>query len=108
MENLQGVLDSMHETGEELVGLIGEPEKPEVEKNVEDADGAWKKLNTSWADRQKQLDEALRKATVFQDELMVSVDLMFKSPAIDELSSHGFVLFAANPGLAAEHGEGFV
>ena len=72
LEAAQANIDGIHETGEELVDLIGEPDKPEVEKNVEDVDNTWGSLNTKWADRQKQLDDGLRKATHFQDELMVS------------------------------------
>lgn len=64
-------MDSLRESGEELVDLIGEPDKPEVEKNLEDAEVAWKNINTKWDQRKKQLDEALRKATTFQEELMV-------------------------------------
>ena len=64
-------MDVVHETGEELVGLVGEPEKPEVEKNVDDLDQQWDVLNRQWMEKQQALDEALKKATGFQDELMV-------------------------------------
>ena len=71
LEAAQAEVDLVHETGEELVGLIGEPDKPEVEKNVEDVDNNWGDVNSQWADRQKELDDALRRATQFHDELMV-------------------------------------
>jgi UDP-N-acetylglucosamine:LPS N-acetylglucosamine transferase len=71
MDAAQAVMDSLREAGEELVDLIGEPDKPEVEKNLDDAESAWKGLNSKWANRQRQLDDALRKATTFQEELMV-------------------------------------
>lgn len=71
LDNIHGNVDVVHETGEELIGLIGDPDKPEVEKNVEDVDQSWDVLNQQWMERQKALDEALRKATNFQDELMV-------------------------------------
>ena len=64
-------MDQIHETGEELVDLIGEPDKPELEKTVEDVDSSWTKLNNDWAERQAKLDDALRQAMNFQDELMV-------------------------------------
>lgn len=63
--------DNLHEAGEELVGLIGEPDKPEVERNVEDVDASLQGLSDNWLNRQKLLDEALQKATTFQEELMV-------------------------------------
>ncbi len=56
--------------GEELVGLIGEPDKPEVEKNLDDVDATWTAAQSAWASRQAALDEALRRATNFQDELI--------------------------------------
>jgi hypothetical protein len=64
-------MDQIHETGEELVDLIGEPDKPELEKTVEDVDNTWTKLNNDCTERQSQLDDALRRAMNFQDELMV-------------------------------------
>ena len=72
LDSVQANVDQVHETGEELVDLIGEPDKPEVEKTVEDVDNTWTKLNDDWAERQNQLDDALRRAVNFQNELMVS------------------------------------
>ena len=71
LDAVQATVDQVHETGEDLVDLIGEPDKPEVEKTVEDVDNMWTKLNNDWAERQNQLDDALRRAVNFQDELMV-------------------------------------
>lgn len=71
MDSAQPDMDMVHETGEELIGLVGEPEKPEVEKNVEDLDTEWDVLNNKWLERQKKLDEALHKATEYQEEMMV-------------------------------------
>ena len=71
LDDAKAGLDAVHEKSEELVGLIGEPERPEVEKNVDDLDTAWAGINAQWAAKQKHLDEALRKASTFQDKLMV-------------------------------------
>ena len=76
LDATQADIDLVHETGEELVGLIGDPERPEVEKNVEDLDTNWSMLNKKWAERQKNLDDALKKATNFQEELLVRIDLI--------------------------------
>jgi len=74
--------DNLHEAGEELVGLIGEPDKPEVERNVEDVDASLQGLGDSWMNRQKLLDEALQKATTFQEELMVCSLLHFSASSL--------------------------
>lgn len=74
LEATQTDIEGVHETGLELVSLIGEPDKPEVEKNIEEVDTAWGTLENTWAKRQEALKEALSTATSFQDELMVCGD----------------------------------
>ena len=71
MDDFRGDIDHIHDEGDQLVSLIGEPDRPEVERNVEDLDNVWSGLNAQWAERQKALDEALRKASSFKDQLMV-------------------------------------
>ena len=78
MDLYQANVDQVHEVGEELVGLIGDPDKPEVEKNVDDLDTNWTAAQSIWAKRQKALDEALRKATKFQDELIKMLEWLQK------------------------------
>ena len=73
LEGTQGDLDQVHETGEELLSLIGEPDKPEVEKNMDDLDTTLTTLKSQWAKREKLLDTAMRKATCFQEDLMVGL-----------------------------------
>ena len=75
------------EVGEELVGLIGDPDKPEVEKNVDDVDANWNATQSAWATRQKALDDALRKATHFQDELIKMLEWLQRKE--EQLSALG-------------------
>ena len=72
LELLVSEKDNLQEVSEELVGLIGEPDKPEVERSVEDMDVAFKALNDACDARQQALDNALQRATGFHDELTVS------------------------------------
>ena len=74
MDDFRTDIDQIHDGGHELVSLIGEPDRAEVERNVDDLDNVWSGLNAQWAERQKALDEALRKASSFQDELMVCIN----------------------------------
>ena len=104
LEQIQPGLDVVHETGEELVGLIGEPDKPEVEKNVDDMDSTWDTVNSELAKKNKELEEALNRATAFQDELMVgkqsywcsnlkgSYWLIFKVYRLTLLSCNGHIM----------------
>ena len=87
LEACQNDMEQVHEVGEELFNLVGEAEKPEVEKNVEDLDSNWTEVNSAWADRQKALGEALNKATTFQDELMKTLNWL--SNMEDKLVSMG-------------------
>jgi len=59
------------ETGAQLVALIGDVDKPEVERNVGEVDNTWQALSDGWTTRQKTLDDALETANSFQDELKV-------------------------------------
>ena len=68
--------DNLQEVGEELVGLIGESDKPEVERSLEDMDTAFKALNDACDARHRAIDNALRRATGFHDELDVSIGLL--------------------------------
>ena len=71
LEHAQPDRDAVHEGGEELINLIGEPDKPEVEKTVEEADVAWNDVSSKCETRQALLDDALARATDFHDKLMV-------------------------------------
>jgi len=73
LELLSAEKDHLQEVGEELVGLIGEPDKPEVERGIEDMDAAFKALDEACDARQRTLDEALRRTSGFHDELAVSL-----------------------------------
>ena len=70
LEHAQPDRDAVHEGGEELINLIGEPDKPEVEKTVEEADVAWNDVSSKYDTRQALLDDALARATEFHDQLM--------------------------------------
>ena len=71
VKHTEGEIEQVHETGAQLLSLIGAPDKPEVEKNIDDLDLTWTTLKSQSAKRQKQLDDAMRKATCFQEDLMV-------------------------------------
>lgn len=63
--------DTLQEVGEELIGLIGEPDKPEVERNIEDIDVQLKALSDACKARQLALESALLQASSFHEDLMV-------------------------------------
>ena len=65
-------IDDVRLTGDQLIGLVGEPDKPEVQKNIDDLDSGLNKVTEEYEKRARTLEDALDKAVHFQDELMVS------------------------------------
>jgi dystonin len=83
-------IDQTRYIGDGLMQLCGEPEKPEVSKNMDELDTNFDNVQTHWIERQKQLDEALRKATEFQTELMrILIWLQGAEEKISELGPIG-------------------
>jgi len=81
LELLSAEKDHLAETGEELVALIGEPDKPEVERSIDDLDTAFHSLQDACNARQMALDDALRRATAFHDQLNVQHSLCLSHTA---------------------------
>lgn len=51
--------------------MVGEPERPEVQKNMEDVSSQVSTVTEKFEERARTLEAALEKAVHFQDELMV-------------------------------------
>lgn len=68
----QSDLEDVQAGGQQLMSLCGEPDRPEVQKTIDDADLNNELVNDQYVKRSKTLEEALSKAMTFQDELMVS------------------------------------
>ena len=63
----QADLEDLQLTGDQLMTLVGEPERPEVRKNLEDTEATLTELNDKVEKRSKDLETALAKAVTFQD-----------------------------------------
>lgn len=79
LELVSAEKDHLQEVSEELVRLIGEPDKPEVERGISDLDASFKALSDACDARQKTLDDALQRATGFHEEFNVSVFMLMLS-----------------------------
>ena len=80
-------MDEVKETGEQLMSLCGHAERPEVKKNIDDLDMSMGKLEEDCEKRSKTLDNALKKAVHFQDELMVCSALSLSTLRITTVDS---------------------
>ncbi|PNF19350.1 hypothetical protein B7P43_G06713, partial [Cryptotermes secundus] len=62
-------VDQCRQTGQELMNLCGEPDKPEVKKHIEDLDSAWDNITALYAKREENLIDAMEKAMEFHETL---------------------------------------
>lgn len=62
-------VEHMRQSGQELMGLCGEPDKPEVRKHIEDLDQVWDNVTALYARREENLIDAMEKAMEFHGTL---------------------------------------
>ncbi|XP_059607518.1 dystonin isoform X1 [Phlebotomus argentipes] len=69
-------VEDVRQTGNKLMSLCGEPEKPEVKKHIEDLDRAWDNITVLYAKREENLIDAMEKAMEFYDTLKSVTDFL--------------------------------
>ncbi|GAB0086991.1 microtubule-actin cross-linking factor 1 [Sergentomyia squamirostris] len=69
-------VEDVRQTGNKLMTLCGEPEKPEVKKHIEDLDRAWDNITVLYAKREENLIDAMEKAMEFYDTLKSVTDFL--------------------------------
>ncbi|KAM3930381.1 dystonin isoform 2-T2 [Leptodactylus fuscus] len=74
IDGLQEELDVVTALGSELISACGEPDKPVVNKNIDEVNCAWEVLNKTWKERVEKLDEAMQAAVQYQDGLQALFD----------------------------------
>uniref|UniRef100_T1D235 Putative microtubule-actin cross-linking factor n=1 Tax=Cupiennius salei TaxID=6928 RepID=T1D235_CUPSA len=62
-------VDHCRQAGQNLMQLCGEPDKPEVQRHIEDLDSVWENVTTLYAKREQNLIDAMEKAMQFHDTL---------------------------------------
>uniref|UniRef100_A0ABD2XTK8 Calponin-homology (CH) domain-containing protein n=1 Tax=Trichogramma kaykai TaxID=54128 RepID=A0ABD2XTK8_9HYME len=62
-------VEQVRQSGRELMNLCGEPDKPEVRKQIEDLDQAWDNITALYARREENLIDAMEKAMEFHETL---------------------------------------
>lgn len=68
-------VEQVRKTGNDLMNLCGEPDKPEVKKNLEDLDNVWDNITALYARREENLIDAMEKAMEFHETLQVNTHL---------------------------------
>ncbi|XP_043398335.1 dystonin isoform X4 [Chelonia mydas] len=74
VDGLQEELDMVVNLGSELIAACGEPDKPIVNKSIDELNSAWDTLNKAWKERIDKLDEAMQAAVQYQDGLQAIFD----------------------------------
>ncbi|XP_038627542.1 dystonin isoform X17 [Tachyglossus aculeatus] len=74
IDGLQEELDIVINLGSELIAACGEPDKPIVNKSIDELNSAWDSLNKTWKERVDKLDEAMQAAVQYQDGLQAIFD----------------------------------
>uniref|UniRef100_A0A8D0BYN7 Dystonin n=1 Tax=Salvator merianae TaxID=96440 RepID=A0A8D0BYN7_SALMN len=74
IDGLQEELDAVISLGSELIAACGEPDKPLVNKSIDELNSAWDSLNKAWKERVDKLEEAMQAAVQYQDGLQAIFD----------------------------------
>ncbi|XP_073482802.1 dystonin isoform X11 [Aquarana catesbeiana] len=74
IDGLQEELDLVFSLGSELISGCGEPDKPVVNKSIDELNSAWDALYKTWKERVDKLDEAMKAAVQYQDGLQALFD----------------------------------
>ncbi|XP_063975576.1 microtubule-actin cross-linking factor 1 isoform X36 [Diachasmimorpha longicaudata] len=80
-------VEQVRQSGQELMGLCGEPDKPEVRKHMEDLDQAWDNVTALYARREENLIDAMEKAMEFHETLQNLLE--FLQEAEDKFADMG-------------------
>ncbi|XP_029818659.1 dystonin isoform X3 [Manacus vitellinus] len=74
IDGLQEELEAVVSLGSELRAACGEPDKPIVNKSIDELNSAWDALNKTWKERVDKLAEAMQAAVQYQDGLQALFD----------------------------------
>ncbi|XP_039176248.1 dystonin isoform X35 [Crotalus tigris] len=74
IDGLQEELDAVVNLGSELIAACGEPDKPLVNKSIDELNSIWDGLNKAWKERVDKLEDAMQAAVQYQDGLQAMFD----------------------------------
>ncbi|NXE11638.1 DYST protein, partial [Lophotis ruficrista] len=74
IDGLQEDLETVVSLGSELRAACGEPDKPIVNKSIDELNSVWDALNKTWKERVDKLIEAMQAAVQYQDGLQAIFD----------------------------------
>lgn len=69
MKNTKPEVERIRESGNNLIILVGDSDKPEIKKHIEDLDVVWGNITALYAQRENNLIQAMEKAMQFHETL---------------------------------------
>jgi dystonin len=69
IKNTKPEVDSVRLSGTNLITLVGDADKPEIKKHIEDLDVEWGNITSLYAQREENLIQAMEKAMQFHENL---------------------------------------
>merc|ERR1712223_1650354 len=79
IDSTKPIVDKCKATGKELMSKVGDSERPEVKRHIEDLDNAWDSITSMFHKREKNLIVAMEKAMEYHDTLQALKDFLAKA-----------------------------
>jgi DNA repair exonuclease SbcCD ATPase subunit len=79
IDSTKPIVDKCKQTGKELMSKVGDSEKPEVKRHIEDLDNAWDNVTSMFHKREKNLIVAMEKAMEYHDTFQNLKDFLAKA-----------------------------
>jgi dystonin len=73
IEKVKPEVNNCRQSGQNLLKVVGDQDKPEIKKNIEELDNAWDNITALFAKREENLIDAMEKAMEFHDTLQVFI-----------------------------------
>merc|ERR1712079_294860 len=79
IDGTKPAVDTCRKSGSALLGVVGDSEKPELKRHIEDLDNAWDSITSMYAKRERNLLDAMEKAMEFHDMLQKLLEFLERS-----------------------------
>merc|ERR1719450_717638 len=90
IDGTKPAVDNCRKSGNSLLNVVGDSEKPELRRHIEDLDSAWDSITSMYAKRERNLLDAMEKAMEFHDMLQKLLEFLAKSETrFDNLGAIG-------------------
>lgn len=72
-------VDDVNSAGTDLISLVGDNDKPEIRRRIEDLNNEWGNITLLYSQREKDLIQAMEKAMQFHENLQKILDFLDES-----------------------------